>query len=253
MDNKDIIISQFGDKAQNYRLSPTHSNKDDLKRMIEILKPDSKSVGLDIATGAGHTAVTLAKYIEKVIAIDITPQMLKQANELSNSLNINNIDFEIGDVHNLKYEDNSFDIITCRYAAHHFYNIKMALNEVYRVLKPNGKLYILDCSVYNLKECREKINKIELLRDNSHVWSYSLDQWEQMLTDINLSIYYSNVLESKYILPQWFDRMGTPAQNREEIFNILSRLSRKCRIHYNFDNSFITTYYVEISATKHTK
>ncbi|MGC8501839.1 class I SAM-dependent methyltransferase [Desulfurella sp.] len=250
MDNKDIIISQFGDKAQNYKLSPVHSNKDYLERMIEILKPDVKSVALDIATGAGHTAIALSKYVEKVIAIDITPQMLKQAHEMSESLNINNIDFEIGDVHSLKYEDHSFDIVACRYAAHHFYNIKKALNELYRVLKPNGKLYILDCSVYNLRECQEKINKIELLRDNSHVCSYSLDQWEQMLGDLNLTIQYGNVLESEYILPQWFDRMVTPEQNRNEIFNILFSLSNECRKYYNYDHSFITTYYVEIFAIK---
>ena len=65
--------------------------------------------------------------------------------------------FQIADVHELPFSGGEFDIVVSRFAPHHFYDIK-ALQEM-RVLKPNGLLYILDCSVYDGEETEKEINR----------------------------------------------------------------------------------------------
>ena len=79
MGNQSEIKKNFGKRAAKYRKSATHGNPDDLLRMIKLLKPQPDAIALDVATGGGHTAVALAKHVQTVIAIDITPEMLAEA------------------------------------------------------------------------------------------------------------------------------------------------------------------------------
>lgn len=76
MDNHHEILKNFGQRASDYRLSTTHGNPVDLERMINLLKPTSDAYALDVATGGGHTAFALAKYVNNVVAIDITPEIV---------------------------------------------------------------------------------------------------------------------------------------------------------------------------------
>ena len=119
-----------------------------------------------------------------------------------------------------------------------------------RVLKPGGKFYILDCSVFDGDETELEINRIELLRDSSHQCSYSPRLWHQLLKELPLTIDHSFLLKEQYELPRWFDRMGTEQNSREEIFRILNGLSAEGKIRYPFGDDYITTYRFEILATK---
>mgnify|MGYP001772675611 CR=1 FL=1 len=252
MDNRDNLIKSFGENALSYKKSTVFSNNDDLDRMIQIINPERTDLALDIATGAGHTAIKLSNYVKEVVAIDVVENMLNQAEALIKENNITNISLMNMDVHSLKFQDNCFDIITSRFAPHHFYDIEAAIREMYRVLKNGGKLYILDCSVLNLEEAKAIMNDIERLRDPSHVRSYSLEDWKAMLEKQGFYIKYGETLKRQYILPDWFDRMKTPMSNREEIFKILENMPEHLKKLYSFDNTYITTYYVELLAIKQT-
>jgi len=74
--NQSEVRKNFGQRASNYRLSTTHGNPVDLERMDNLLKPHPDAIALDVATGGGHTAIALASCVNKVVAIDITPEML---------------------------------------------------------------------------------------------------------------------------------------------------------------------------------
>ncbi|MBV4418967.1 methyltransferase domain-containing protein [Clostridium tyrobutyricum] len=250
MEKHNKVQENFGKNASNYRYSTVHNDPVDLDRMIELLNPKSEDKVLDVATGAGHTAIKLAGYTKKVVAIDITAEMLSEARKQSKEKDIDNIEFCVEDVHNMKFPDNKFDIVTSRLAAHHFSHIKKALEEMCRVLKPGGELYILDCSVADGDESERIYNKIELLRDSSHVCSYSPRLWNEMLKDLPLKVQKTNFYKLRYELPIWFDRMGTISKNRDEIFKILNNLSEKPQKEYSYSNDYITTYRIEILAQK---
>lgn len=250
MGNQSKVRQNFGQRASNYRFSSTHGNPVDLERMVKLINPSPSAVALDVATGGGHTAIALAKYVKQVVAIDITTEMLAEAEEASKQQGLDNIDFLIEDVHNLHISDCQFDIVASRFAAHHFSDIKKALSEMCRVVKPGGKFYILDCSVVDGDEPEQKINLIELLRDSSHQYSYSPRLWKQLLDELPLTVQHIMIYKEQYGLPQWFDRMGTDQNNRQKIFRILNNLSVYSKIHYPFGEDYITTYRIEILASK---
>ena len=78
LENRNEVRKNFGRRAANYRLSATHGNKEDLERMISLLNPAPAAAALDVATGGGHTAAALSRYVRKVTAVDITPECCKK-------------------------------------------------------------------------------------------------------------------------------------------------------------------------------
>lgn len=251
MSNVNEIRKNFGQRALDYRLSSTHSNPSDLDRMIKLLKPSADNIALDVATGGGHTAIALAKSVKQVAAIDVTPEMLAEAKIASDQEGLSNLTFKAENVHNLTFADHQFDIVASRFAVHHFDDVKIALQEMCRVLKPGGKLYILDCSVLDGEEPEREINRIELLRDSSHQYSYSPRLWQQLLKELPLTIDQASLIKDQYELPEWYDRMGTDLHNRELIVQILNNLSAESKTGYPFGDDFITAYRFELLATKH--
>ncbi|MGE5415747.1 MAG: class I SAM-dependent methyltransferase [Acidobacteriota bacterium] len=248
MDHREMVINNFGQTAANYRKSAIHGNAEKLAHMVSLLEPKSHFSGLDIATGAGHTALALAPMVNRVAAIDITEQMLAQARAEAAARCLANIDFIIDDVHNISFTDNSFDVVTCRYAAHHFSDICSAINEMSRVLKPGGQLYILDCTVVGDEETQAVVNQAEILRDNSHICLYSENAWGKMLSKAGFRVEYSVVTRTEYELPLWFDTIATPAENRVQVFQELARLSQEGREDYQFSANYITSYEIELLA-----
>lgn len=250
MGNQNRIRENFGQRAANYRLSSTHGNQVDLERMINLLQPHPGDIALDVATGGGHTAIALAKVAKQVVAIDLTPEMLVEAQAAAEQGGRHNIEFQLADVHNLKFKDGQFDLVASRFAPHHFSEIKQALREMCRVLKPGGKLYILDCSIVDGAEPEKEINRLEFLRDSSHHYSYSPRQWNELLRRLPLTIEHAALLQTQYELPQWFNRMSTPTSNQQEIFSILNNLSAEYKALYPFGDDYLTTYRYEILAIK---
>ena len=90
MGNQNEVRKNFGQRASEYRLSSTHGNPADLERMINLIKPSPDASALDVATGGGHTAIALAKYVNQVV-VDITPEMLAEAKMASSQEGISNI------------------------------------------------------------------------------------------------------------------------------------------------------------------
>ena len=119
--------------------------KNDIKNLVHVLKP--KKI-LDVATGTADIAIALNDVIDcKIIGIDISSKMLEVGNKKLKNLNSNhNTILEIGNAEKLKYVDNFFDVITIGYGVRNFINLKKSLDEIYRVLKFDGSLIILETS-----------------------------------------------------------------------------------------------------------
>lgn len=98
---------------------------------------------LDVGCGTGELAHRIISHFRKteVHGIDISKTMIEKAKAKRKS---SNIKFKTGDVENLPYKDKSFDIITCSHSFHHYPDKNKALQEMHRVLRPNGRLMIID-------------------------------------------------------------------------------------------------------------
>jgi SAM-dependent methyltransferase len=178
----------FGDRAAFYTTSPAHTDPQVLARVVELARPQADWVGLDIATGSGHTAFALAPQVKSMIGIDITAEMLREAQMLKAERGVGNVTFRPGDVHNLPFPDGAFQVVTCRRAAHHFSNIQGALAEIRRVLAPGGRVVIDDRSVPEDDFADRCMNLLDTLHDESHVREYRPTEWRSMMEDAGFTV-----------------------------------------------------------------
>lgn len=185
---EDAARSVFGERADFYVTSPIHTEAAVLDRVVELARPEPGWRVLDIGTGAGHTALALAPLVAEVVAQDLTPEMLDRARELGAQRGVVNVRFVEGDVHHLDFPDGAFDLVTCRRAAHHFADIERALQEIWRVLRPGGRVVIDDRSVPPDPSADAALNRLDVLHDRSHVREYAASEWVEMLTGADFTV-----------------------------------------------------------------
>lgn len=115
-----------------------------VKQFID-LKPEYI---LDIATGTGDFAIaSLAAHPKKIVGVDISEGMLKFGKEkIEKSKLSNTISLEFGDAEHLNFDDNYFDVITVSFGVRNFENLEKGLSNMFRVLKPGGKVVIIEFS-----------------------------------------------------------------------------------------------------------
>jgi len=126
-----------------YVVSPGHAHGRDLDRLVIGLAPKPGERAVDVATGAGHTALRLAEHGAEVNIVDITHEMLEDALTLAQDRHLNLTAVE-APAEALPFSDKSFDLVTCRRAAHHFTDIAQFLSEAHRILRTGGRLGISD-------------------------------------------------------------------------------------------------------------
>lgn len=105
---------------------------------------------LDIGTGTGEIAFLLAEDAGEegeVYGVDITPKMLEFAEIKMKEKDLPKpVIFEVGNALDLKFEDNTFDVVTSGYMLRNVTDVQKAINEMYRVLKPGGKAVVAELS-----------------------------------------------------------------------------------------------------------
>ena len=104
---------------------------------------------LDIATGTGDLAIALTKTKAKeIIGLDISPGMLAIGQEKVTQQQLENtIEMVIGDSEQLEYPSSHFDLVTVAFGVRNFENLQTGLQEIFRVLRPQGRLVILETAV----------------------------------------------------------------------------------------------------------
>lgn len=119
------------------------------KRVVGLLKDQKHEVLLDIATGTGDLVLALAKLeTKKIIGLDISPGMLAIGKQKVIDRRLEKrIDMQLGDSEALQFDEATFDAVTIAFGVRNFENLEKGLLEIYRVLKPQGSLVILETAV----------------------------------------------------------------------------------------------------------
>jgi ubiquinone/menaquinone biosynthesis C-methylase UbiE len=184
----------FGKNARFYAASQAHTEEKSLKALADLAEAGEGKSALDVATGAGHTAAALAREGASVTAIDITPQMLGEARRLYSKMGI---EWILGDVMHLPFNDDAFDLVVSRRAPHHFIDIRGALMSMASMLRHGGALVVDDRSVPEDDFVDMTMNGLDKLHDRSHVRDYRLSEWVSMLGSVGLQVVHAELYEMK--------------------------------------------------------
>lgn len=220
---KTTVQKQFGANAARYVDSPVHAKGASLARLIETTSPQPDWRVLDVATGAGHTALAFAPYTESVVASDVTPEMLIEAERLARDRGLENVTFASAEATALPFADESFDLVTCRIAPHHFDDVPRFCAEVARVLKAGGRFGLVDnlapdantnpaAAPAELAAAAEAYNSLEKARDPSHVRALGQDEWISAISAAGLSVVHTEHLTKRMSFGRWCETMSVPAE-----------------------------------------
>lgn len=229
---KATVKQQFGAHAAQYVISPTHAQGADLELLPRLAGLTGQERVLDIATATGHTAFALAPHAREVIGVDLTPEMLTEARQQAAAKALTNVTFQEADAESLPFPDGAFDLVTCRIAAHHFPAVAAFCQEAARVLRPGGKLIVIDNVAPADPTLDQFINAIEKRRDPSHFRAHSLAEWQGYCEAAGLTYQLVQQYPVRLNLASWLDRMAVPADVQAEIRQRLAEASPEAKAQF---------------------
>lgn len=187
-------------RAEAFRESEPHREGADLDLVVEWCEPGEGVKALDVATGGGHVARRLREAGCTVVTVDSAPGMRPDV---------------IARGEDLPFADESFDVVACRIAAHHFLDIAAAVAEMARVSR---RLLVIDDLLFD----GEGVEEAHRLRDPTHVRSHSEDEWRDLVTGAGFEIEQVEIFgERRLALEPWLDRVEVPTADRPRIRELL--------------------------------
>jgi ubiquinone/menaquinone biosynthesis C-methylase UbiE len=229
---RDAAREQFSQVADAYVTSESHANGDDLPLLAEWLDPQPSWRVLDIATGGGHVARTLAPLVASVVATDLTPEMLDAARAALEQAGCDNVEYAEADAEALPFGDAEFDAVVYRIAPHHFGDPARFVAEVARVLKPGGRFVLIDNVAPDDAPLATLMNAFERLRDPSHVRALSVPEWQHLFSAEGLKPRQAQRSRKVYEFASWVARSATPREQIELVEESILGMPRSARAYF---------------------
>lgn len=217
---------------QSHRYARGHILEDvaDLEAALELIHLPHVAKVLDVATGVGHAGLYLAQLGHQVVCSDLTGAMLDRAREAAAARGIA-AEFRQHPAEQLPYPDETFDLVTCRVAPHHFSDPGSFVSEAARVLKANGSLLVIDGTVPDgHAEAEAWMHEVEKLRDPSHHRLLTPGTWTELCEGNHLTVVACDVSPRQQPDLEWyFETANTSPENRARVRTLVETAPASAR------------------------
>ncbi len=201
----------FGSQAAMYATSQVHIHDNRLTTLQRMIAESPASRwAIDLGAGAGFTAFAAAEYADRVLASDVTLEMLLETRRIAGDRGLSNVGLCCNRAEDLPFASDSLDLVTCRAAGHHFTDLGAAFSEIHRVLKPGGSLVMADSVSPEDDALALWYNDVELRRDFSHVENRKVSVLLQMLEERDLTVVEQYDERTYMMFNDWVKRTATP-------------------------------------------
>ncbi len=232
-----INQQQYQDKSHAYLNSHVHAQGAEFAKIQSLLTAYNLRHVLDLGCGGGHVSYQIAPMVQSVIAYDLTPEMCDLVAAEAKNRNLHNIKTMIGAAEQLAFEDDAFDAVISRFSAHHWQNISQAMQEIYRVTRPEGKVILIDILGSSNPLLNNFLQTIETIRDPSHVKNYSLSEWLFFAESIGFTVETIEKQSLSLNFDSWTARMNTPPVNVQVLRTLQHRCADSIKRYYQIDNN----------------
>ena len=142
--HRETVQKQFAKTLEAFAKLAVRDTPEVIEEKVQFARPQATDLALDVACGPGMFVLALARRVRFARGTDLTVEMLRQARVFQAEQGVTNACFDAGDAEQLPYPDATFDLVTCQCSFHHMPKPGLALAEMIRVAKPEGRLCIID-------------------------------------------------------------------------------------------------------------
>lgn len=229
------LARAFDAYAPGEALAPEYAEGDTRDRLLEHLDPISDDLALDLGCGAGAMSVALAPYVRRVIALDLSRDMLRAAGLAARRRGRMAPLALRGDAHRLPLRDGCIDVLACRHVARYFGAPEIAVTEIARVLRLGGRVVLLDVVASGDPEVDVVLDALESLHSPAPVHLRTAAVWRESFVATGLRCDWLDEplferAEGRSLL-DWSARAGLSQSGFEAARALLRDASDKVRQH----------------------
>ena len=177
------------------------------EHLAQLVSPRGAELALDLACGPGTFSFPFASRTRFLFGFDLTPAMLHRARASTAAANLTNLSFACADACRLPLPDASLDIAVCGYAFHHMLEPALAFSEISRVLRPGGRLALVDLIV-PAGASSDANNTIERTRDASHATTQTVPESSALVEAAGLRLFALEITERTRDFDDWMQMAG---------------------------------------------
>jgi ubiquinone/menaquinone biosynthesis C-methylase UbiE len=242
LEQQELSATQFGARADAYLKSSVHAQGADLDRLRSLTERIRPARALDLGCGAGHASFAMARGgAGRITAFDPSAEMLAVVAREAAGRGHGTLETQVGSAEMLPFANGTFEIVATRYSAHHWTHVARALTECARVLKPGGRLVVIDVIAPEEQVLDTPLQVIEFLRDRSHVRNYRVSEWSGMLREAGFAPPSVDSWKLPLEFPSWVARIGTSAARIAALKAVFADLGDEARryLQLGADLSFV--------------
>jgi ubiquinone/menaquinone biosynthesis C-methylase UbiE len=204
----DRVRERFTRTAEQFASFSLATRAEEAALLVRLAAPKGTERALDLACGPGTFTRVLAQHVRAAVALDLTPALMEQARTAIAKAGIKNVAFGCADAMALPLAGASLDLAVCGYSLHHFGDAARAVGELARVVRPGGRVALMDLLAPDEPERAAANNEIERVRDASHVTTLRAADLRGMVEAAGLRVLEGQVAERPRSFDDWMQIAG---------------------------------------------
>lgn len=221
--HRQVVRRQFRKQAPRFEgKGLALSSQEYLQWMVDHLDLQSPFDVLDVAAGTGLLSRAMAPHVARVVALDLTPEMLMQGRNQAKQAGLTNIAFVQGLAEDLPYPNDAFDRVVTRFSIHHFEEPHPQVREMVRVCRPGGRVVVIDLVSPEDETLAATYNRLERLRDPSHTRALSASELKNLMQTAGLELVHPVSREVEVSVNRWMDLTDLEPKMRRTILEELT-------------------------------
>jgi ubiquinone/menaquinone biosynthesis C-methylase UbiE len=214
---RELVRDRFTRTAEIFGNAVLQTRAAEAEILAEMVAAKKSDCAVDLACGTGALAAAFAPHVRWIIGLDLTPAMLAVAQRSASGADARNVAFALGNAQEIPLPDGSLDLALTSYALHHVPEPGRVIGEMSRVLKRGGRSGLIDIFAQENPLSAEMHDRIERVRDPSHVRTLARSEFASLFAANGLRITDTRVEEHAVTFDQWMHTAGREPSDPEYI------------------------------------